>query len=56
MKITIRDKHTGEEKDFEEFLELYTDSINIHMIIQSKDGWKRPYSFNKKDFEIAFIW
>jgi hypothetical protein len=55
MLITIRDKHTGEEKDFEKLYELHTDSVNICMVIESKNGWKKPYSFNKRDYEIAYI-
>lgn len=55
MSITIRDKHTFEEKEFDELFELYTDSMFINLTVLTKSGKKRHYLFSKTDFEIAYI-
>lgn len=55
MSIIIRVKHTGERVAYYGLIELYTDFTNIHMTIESTYGWKTDYSFNKKDYEIAYI-
>lgn len=55
MVITIRDKHLGDEIDYDGFLELYTDSVNIHVYVVSKDGWTNHHTFSKKDYEIRYI-
>lgn len=55
MTITIRDKHTGVEKDLGELCELHTDTNFIYIVIKSKEGGEKPYFFDKIDYEIAYI-